>query len=39
MQHERDMQQRDHHSDIVKLAMQVQSQREIAKMKPKGKAD
>lgn len=27
MQHERDMQQSDHHADIVKLAMQVQAQK------------
>jgi hypothetical protein len=27
MQHERDMQQRDHHTDILKLAMQVQAQK------------
>ena len=31
MQHERDMQQRDHHTDILKLAMQVQAQKGRAK--------
>ena len=36
MQHERDMQQRDHAQEAVKLAMQVQSQHQLARI-PKGK--
>jgi hypothetical protein len=36
MQHERDMQQRDHAQEAVKLAMQVRSQHELAHI-PKGK--
>jgi hypothetical protein len=35
MQHERDMQQRDHAQDAVKLAAQIQSQHHLAKI-PKG---
>jgi hypothetical protein len=31
MQHERDMQMRDHQTDILKLAMQVQAQKGRAK--------
>lgn len=36
MQHERDMQSRDHAQEAVKLAMQVQSQHQLARI-PKGK--
>jgi len=35
MQHERDMQQRDHAQDAIKLAAQIQSQHHLAKI-PKG---
>jgi hypothetical protein len=31
MQHERDMQDQEHRNEIVKLAMQVQTQKELAK--------
>jgi hypothetical protein len=36
MQHERDMQSRDHAQEAVKLAMQVQSQHQLARI-PKGR--
>jgi hypothetical protein len=36
MQHERDMQQRDHAQDAVKLAAQIESQHRLARI-PKGK--